>query len=346
MIRFIFNHIADGVNLKTTRAAKLCLSWLASSVFALACCASGAQASTRYVEAKGAKDYPLMNRFQGATLYKYGVINFEQVSLPTPDGRGEKVEGKLYNYYYFGPKDHSDLEVYRSYKNALEQQHFKILIACEDVAQCPKQGLEAHARKWTDDTRTFAQGTQYMNNMGGSHPFRFLTARLARPSGDVTVVMTIRGDAWQQEGFGSDYFMQVIEAGPMQDGQVAIKADVLGKSLAADGKIALYGIGFDSGKADIKPQSKAQLDEMAKSLTQNTALKVYIVGHTDNQGTVESNLTLSQRRADAIVNALVKDYKIAPGRLAAKGVANYAPLSTNASDAGRAQNRRVEMVAQ
>lgn len=309
-------------------------------------CAGGAHAASGYAEAKGAKDYPLLNRFQGAVLFKYGVINFEQVALKLPDGRTESVEGKLFNYYYLGPKDRSDLEVYRSYKKALEQQHFKILAACEDVVQCPQQGLAAHARKWTDDARTFAQGRQYMNNMDSSRPFRFLMARLARPAGDVSVIMTIRGDAWQQEGFGSDYFVQVIEAGPMQDGQVAVKAEVLGKSLASDGKIALYGITFDTGKAEIKPESKLQLDEMGKTLAQNAALKVFIVGHTDNQGAVDANLALSQRRAEAIVTALVKEHKIAPGRLAAKGVASYAPVSSNASDAGRAQNRRVEMVVQ
>lgn len=70
------------------------------------------------------------------------------------------------------------------------------------------------------------------------------------------------------------------------------------------------------------------------------------MGHTDNQGTLENNLTLSQKRAEAVVAALVQQYHLAPGRLVAKGVANFAPLAENRTEAGRALNRRVELVAQ
>ncbi len=332
--------------MNTDPITKLLLAGIASSLFAFSFCATSVHAASGFVEAKGGKDYTLLNRFQGAILYKYGVINFEQVAVKLPDGRTDTMEGKLFNYYYLGPKGRTDLEVYRSYKKALEQQNFKMLVACENVAECPKQGLASHARKWTDDPRTFVQGRQYMNNMDSSRPFRFLMARLTRPTGDITVLLTIRGDAFISAGFGSDYFMQVIESGPMDRGLVAIKAEVLGKSLLNEGKIALYGINFDTGKADIRPESKLQLDEMAKTLTQHAGFKVFIVGHTDNQGAVDLNMALSQRRAEAIVAALVKEYKIAPGRLAAKGVASYAPVGSNATDAGRAQNRRVEMVIQ
>lgn len=308
--------------------------------------ATPAAAATTYKEARNAKDYPLLGRFDGALLYKHGVINFEKVELKRPDGKVDVMEGKVYNYFYFGPTGRSDLEVYRSYKQSLEKQGFKILVGCEDGVECSRQGWSDHARKWTGDARTFANGSHYMNNLSSGRPMRFLFARLARPTGDISALITIRDGYMKDEGFGTDYFVQVIEAGAMQQGMVTVKAEALGKSLAADGRIALYGILFDTAKADIKPESKPQLEEMAKTLSQNPAMKVFIVGHTDNQGALDANIILSQKRADAIVAALVKDHRIAAGRLAAKGVASYAPVASNDSEQGRGQNRRVEMVVQ
>jgi outer membrane protein OmpA-like peptidoglycan-associated protein len=85
---------------------------------------------------------------------------------------------------------------------------------------------------------------------------------------------------------------------------------------------------------------------MARLLGTDKNLKVLIVGHTDNEGLVEQNIVLSQKRADAVVAAPVSTYRIEPARLKARGVANYAPVSTNRNETGRAKNRRVEMVEQ
>ncbi len=314
---------------------------------ALALCATlPAIAAVTYGEAPGASDHPLVGRFNGAILHKYGTISFEHVDVKLPDNRVESAEGKVFNYFYLGPKGHSDLEVFRNYKQSLEKQGFKFLYLCEDGQVCMKQDLATHAQKWTADSRAFVGGNFYMNNLSG-RPFRFLMARLARPAGDVTVVLTLRGGYWADEGFGTDYFVQVIEAQAMQTDQVAVvKADTLGKGLTADGKVALYGIFFDTAKADIKPESKPQLDEMAKLLTQSPKLQVFVVGHTDNQGGVDANLALSQRRAQAVATALAKDYKVDAARLSARGVANFSPMASNDNDAGRAKNRRVELVVQ
>jgi outer membrane protein OmpA-like peptidoglycan-associated protein len=71
-----------------------------------------------------------------------------------------------------------------------------------------------------------------------------------------------------------------------------------------------------------------------------------VVGHTDNVGALTHNEELSQRRADAVVKALTTQHEIAPGRVRAKGLASYAPLASNQTEEGRAQNRRVELVLQ
>ena len=132
----------------------------------------------------------------------------------------------------------------------------------------------------------------------------------------------------------------------METGKVTIGADQLQKGLAAEGRIVLYGIYFDTGRAEIKPESKAQLDEMAHLLTNDRALKVAVVGHTDTQGAADTNQALSQRRAEAVVATLTTNYKIDAARLKARGVASFAPVATNRTEAGRAKNRRVELVEQ
>ncbi|RJG35081.1 OmpA family protein, partial [Motilimonas pumila] len=108
----------------------------------------------------------------------------------------------------------------------------------------------------------------------------------------------------------------------------------------------IYGIYFDFDKADIKPDSKPQLDQIAKLLGDHPDIKLTFTGHTDNQGNADYNLARSRRRADAIVAALVRDYGIAAGRLNAQGMGASAPIASNDTDEGRAKNRRVERVKQ
>jgi outer membrane protein OmpA-like peptidoglycan-associated protein len=133
----------------------------------------------------------------------------------------------------------------------------------------------------------------------------------------------------------------------MQQGQVKVlDAGAMQKALAESGKVAIYGVYFDTDKADIKSESKEELDQMAKLLKSDGSLKVHVVGHTDNAGTLAHNEALSQQRADAVVKALTGQYHIDAKRLDAHGVASLAPVASNDDDAGRARNRRVELVKQ
>ncbi len=112
------------------------------------------------------------------------------------------------------------------------------------------------------------------------------------------------------------------------------------------GKVAVYGILFDFDKDSIKPELKPTLDEIAAFLTSKPDLKLKIVGHTDDKGTEEYNLDLSQRRAASVVGALTSEYGIAPDRLSSDGAGMSQPVDSNATDEGRAKNRRVELVSQ
>jgi len=125
---------------------------------------------------------------------------------------------------------------------------------------------------------------------------------------------------------------------------VVVSADQIAKDMGDGGKVVFYGIYFDTDKATLKAESAPTLAEMAKWLKTNTDAKVFIVGHTDMQGSAERNQKLSRERASAVIFSLAKEHGIAANRLIAEGVGPLAPVASNGNDAGRAKNRRVEMV--
>ena len=127
---------------------------------------------------------------------------------------------------------------------------------------------------------------------------------------------------------------------------VVANAAALTSGLTANGHTVVNGILFDTGKADVKPESSAALDEVVKALKQDPKLKVFVVGHTDNVGAVPANVDLSKRRAAAVVQILTTKYAVAADRLQAYGAGPYAPVTSNESESGRALNRRVELVKQ
>jgi OmpA-OmpF porin, OOP family len=142
---------------------------------------------------------------------------------------------------------------------------------------------------------------------------------------------------------GYEYDLTIIEKEGMKQ-EVAIDAAAMASSIADTGSIAIYGISFDTAKSDIKPDSEPAIDEIAKLLTNNPTLKVYIVGHTDMVGDAASNVKLSQARAQSVITDLVSKHGIAASRLIAFSNGPYAPIASNKTDDGRAKNRRVELV--
>lgn len=148
------------------------------------------------------------------------------------------------------------------------------------------------------------------------------------------------------EGAGNGmYKLKIIEKQVMIQ-NVSANAESLAGSIREIGKAAVYGIYFDTGKADIKPASEPAIAEIVKLLKANPGLKLYVVGHTDNVGAFDYNIKLSQARAAAVVGALVSKNGIAASRLTPFGSGPTAPVASNGTEEGRAKNRRVELVAQ
>jgi OmpA-OmpF porin, OOP family len=147
-------------------------------------------------------------------------------------------------------------------------------------------------------------------------------------------------EAWVEVfATGESYTLTIVERGEMAQ---EVTANDMLKALKEKGRIALY-IHFDTGKAVIKPESRNVIGQVVSLLKENTDLKVAVEGHTDNVGNAPSNQTLSEMRAQAVVEAIVKE-GVDGKRLSAAGFGQTRPLADNKTEDGRAKNRRVELV--
>jgi OmpA-OmpF porin, OOP family len=144
---------------------------------------------------------------------------------------------------------------------------------------------------------------------------------------------------------GIMYRLSIVEREIMKQ-EIVANAGAMGNDINNTGHVAVYDIYFDSGKAEIKPESDTAIAQISILLKNNESLKLYVVGHTDNVGTIEANTKLSKDRADAVVNTLIAKYGIPAVRLKSFGVASLAPVASNDTEEGKTKNRRVELVKQ
>jgi OOP family OmpA-OmpF porin len=300
------------------------------------------------------QDHPLLSRFEGSKMAAYGFKEFEEVVLPAgkavaknkgaPYENVLKVEGKYTRIVYVYPNNRSSLEVMRNYQAALAKAGFKTIFSCD------KEACGEPFGEWLYDNRLSNNfidgGFAYEPFIYGKRESRYMVAQGAKPDGSPVHVAVYVVPPTQNRNGG--YYLEIVEGKPMETGKVSasLNAADMARSIATEGKVAVYGVYFDTDKAEVKADSRAALGEMAKLLQQDPKLKVHVVGHTDNQGALAHNLELSQRRADAVVKALSTEYKIDAKRLGAKGVGSFAPVASNDDDAGREKNRRVELVKQ
>lgn len=163
-----------------------------------------------------------------------------------------------------------------------------------------------------------------------------------------TLTVTRNGkEAWVQvdTAWGGGYLLTIVEKQAMVQ-EVQANAAMFESGLNATGHVEVPGIFFDTGKSELKPESAASVAEVARLLKAQPALKVFIVGHTDNVASLDLNTRLSQARAEAVMQSLVSQHGIVAGRLTARGAGPLAPVASNDSEEGRARNRRVELVKQ
>lgn len=302
---------------------------IVSVLFGLLLCAAWAIAQGQ--DLKGSKDHPLISRYPGSLIMDYVQKEYDEFTLPLGKATGGKfersqhLEGKITRIRYQAPAGRSVLEVFRNYEAALKQAGFETLFTC--------------AKEGCGNGQVTQYGT-YLENWFPIYQPKYLSAKLTRPEGDVYVSLFAGATSWQWD------LLYVVEMKPMEAGLVTVNAESLAGDINRTGHASVYGIYFDTGKADVKPESDAALSEITKLLQQNANLKLYVVGHTDNQGTLDMNVDLSRRRADAVVKALTTKYSVAAARLHPLGDGPSAAVASNDAEEGRAKNRRVELVKQ
>lgn len=301
---------------------------IAATVVALGLVAAG---QVFAADVRGSHDYPGIGRFGGSSITGYEAKDFDAVRLQAAafkDGKAtdaRRVEGRVTRIAYRTGAGPSILEVSRNFENQLAKAGYDTLLAC-DVDQCGgipfSEGLDVLPvpAMWVD-------GFNYRYYAGVKKEGAvetYATVLVSKNNDDITAQLV------------------VAVVGAMDNKMV--DAAAMAKGLGENGHIALYGIYFDTDKATLKPESKPTLDEMAKLLSGQPAMKVFIVGHTDSQGAYDHNMTLSRQRAESVAAALAGIYKIGRDRLYTAGVGYLAPVGSNATEAGRALNRRVELV--
>lgn len=300
------------------------------------------------VDIPGAKDNPLLKRYEGSVIFQYSQKEFDEYSMAlgkglNPSGGGKSnekeqtVEGKVTRISYFAPNGRSTLEVFRNYENDLKAKGFQTLFSAskEDL------GYDFQGRY----AGIYSQIFEYSDFNS-----RYVAAKLSRPEGDVYATVFVTG---YTNGTTADVKLEknqtivqvdIVESKPMEEKMVSVTAEKMASSLQDTGRVALYGIYFDFSKDEVKPESAATLEQIAKLLGSDATMKLLVTGHTDNVGSFESNRTLSERRAQSVVRQLVSHYSISTERLFPFGVSFAAPAAPNDSEENRAKNRRVELV--
>lgn len=310
-------------------------------------------------EVAGAKDFPLIKRYEGSCLIGYDSRAFDAFKLllgplkigdngqPAVDAVRE-VEGLHTRLLYLAPPQRSSLEVFRNYEADLAAKGFTVLFKCSGEAECDSGGTALSGVLYPPTgALQNSELSQVALNVPGEP--RYLAATLPRPEGVVSVSLYVaveRGNAFPETKDRVAVLLDVVEAKPMEAKMVTVDAATMAKDIATTGRVALYGLYFDTDKAELKPESAPSLAEIGKLLKGQPDLKVYIVGHTDNVGAFDYNMSLSQRRAKSVVDQLIQSYGIAPDRLKPAGAGTIAPVASNDDEAGRGKNRRVEIVKQ
>lgn len=298
----------------------------------------------------GSKDPPGMKRYEGSEIIGYREPKFEEyvvplgaptVMNPPQYSKSLRVEGQISRYTYIAPAGRTATELLRNYK--LEFQRLGL-----DTIYEKKAG----ERGWfgpTFDKIADEDGlSQILAYNEADERMLAGKSRAAKPSYYVVFVTSYN------DGVIPDRLNGIVQKGRalaevvvitpdvLEQKMTFVNADEMKKEMRETGKVALYGIYFDTDKDVLKPESQPTIAEIVKLLNGDPSLRVHVVGHTDNQGKPDYNLELSRRRAASVVRSLTSQ-GIAANRLDSFGCGVYAPTASNETEEGRAKNRRVEL---
>lgn len=275
--------------------------------------------------------HPLIKAYESSVQKEFKTDAFNEYARVVGNAEGEnqveRLEGRLTRLRYQNPPDRSPLEIVRNYEEALTGQGLTVDYRCSGPRECGNRGIGHKG----------FPGWPALNgmNFGISPDVRYFTGQLQHE--DQRVYVSVGANS-------TIHYVHLLEVTAMETGKVVVDAAALSSALDRQGRVVVEGIFFDTDSAVLKPESNPALAEVASLLKTRPEIRLHVVGHTDPTGQFDHNLRLSQARAEAVVTSLVETHRIDRSRLRAHGVGPLAPAATNADEAGRSQNRRVEIV--
>ena len=260
------------------------------------------------------------------------VLVASPVFANSDEGKSIPYFSRMPNYYVSGSMDR-------------DFDEFKFLTGSGSVNV---EGKKFQSEYYIKDEKTSASPLQIIRNyenaavsMGGVKLFdgedqdrvgRIATFKVMRGTKELWLDVNAYND-------GNAFTVILIEKETMRQD---ISASGLMAALDSVGHVAVY-INFDTGKSVLKPEHNTTISEVYKLLADNPGLKLTIEGHTDNVGLAADNKALSEKRAQAVVAALIQK-GVSSDRLNAVGFGYEKPIADNSTEEGRAKNRRVELV--
>lgn len=299
----------------------------------------------------GALEHPLVTRFPGTDLTWQTIETFRPYRIPTGPVTGYRtigdwvdIEGRVTrSFYRYDGTERDANEIYLNFRNAFADEGFEFL--GEGISD-DRKGTEIGTGQWLTvylnenpftapgDATTMSAGT---SSAGGAGSF---VATKDRAAGRIYIVLTVEQHSEDMVGT----LIDIVEVAPPEIGLVSVDAEAIGRDLAEKGRVVLDGITFEFDSARLTSESDTALAAVNTHLVAFPDQSFFVVGHTDAVGRFDYNRDLSEARAAAVVAALVDRFGIARARLIPHGVGPLVPVFSNASDAGRDRNRRVELV--
>ena len=254
------------------------------------------------------------------------------------------TEGAVTRITYKAPLGRSALEVTRNYEGELKAGGYEILFrdAVNPLGRYFAEAAGYNKILWPPNVPALTLNSDTQ---------QYIAAQKQR-NGEVVqyvVIYAVENNYWAaqlKDVKKGQVLVQVdvVDMKPMESKMVTVTAEEMAEAVSKQGAVVLYGLYFEFNKAEVKPESESTLKEIAKLLNDNPQMSLLVVGHTDRVGSFAFNMDLSERRAAAVVKALVQNYKIDAKRLMPVGVSFACPRATNHTEEGRAKNRRVELV--
>ena len=262
------------------------------------------------------------------------------------------VEGRVSHQAFRVEGTSTTLELMSPLRTTIQAEGFSILFECEARA-CGGFDFRYEAEFLPEpdmhvDLGDYRYLAAVRDGVGGADHAMILVSRSSEagfvqvsrigPPGDEPLSLTVSTKSPDAAGdLMAETVAKAVAAAPR------LQADVVA-TLTATGAVALDDLVFSSGSAELGAGPYASLGDLAAWLVEDRTRAVTLVGHTDAEGTLETNIRLSRARAEAVRARLVSDFGVDPVQVAAEGVGYLAPRAANADAAGRMLNRRVEAV--